>query len=83
MISGNDAETRKDALKNPEKLAQEFARSVVNTLPKAQDLEEALKELEGLFPGVLKAIKTGVVKVRVVKGTLEVIHSTEYLEQFC
>ena len=74
---------RVDALKNLEKAAEEFATSIVNTLPKARVLQEALNELERQFPGVLKAIKTGLVKVRVVKGALEVIHSTEYLEQLC
>ena len=83
MNSAKEVVTRRDAFKNLQKLSAEFARSIVNTLPQAHALEEALKELERLFPGVLKAIKTGVVKVRVVKGALEVIHSTEYLEQLC
>jgi hypothetical protein len=81
MHSAKEVVTPVDALKNLKKLSKEFARSIVNTLPQAQALQEALEELERRFPGLFKAIKTGVVKVRVVKGALEVIHSTEYLEQ--
>jgi len=83
MQSAKEVITRVDALKNLKKIAREFARSIVRTLPKARALEEALTELERLFPGVFKAIKSGQVKVRVVNGALEVTHSTEYLEQLC
>ena len=78
---------RVDALKDLEELvrqlSEEFALSIVKAFPQAHALQEALNELERLFPGIFKAIKTGQVKVRVVEGALEVIHSTEYLEQLC